>query len=186
MLYALLRSSVRHWSDTEANWVHIQSRLGLKATAPPVKISSYFCVNISPSGPTVRADVRWLDGDAAVHGFHGLSFSSKQELCYQRASVLFLSCSWRSKRRFCMMAKILKKKGGSCANTGSSSEPAVFSGVNVRSVVNRHISALRMCCSSTTCVEKKWIFPFVIVRKLSKKFSQEKLRLCSSSASGPS
>lgn len=63
---------------------------------------------------------------------------------------------------------------------------AVFSGVNVRSVVNRHISALRMCCSSTSCVEKKWIFPLVIVRKLSKKFTQEKLRLCSSSASGPS
>lgn len=126
MLYALLRSSVRHWSDTEANWVHIQSRLGLKATAPPVKISSYFCVNISPSGPTVRADVRWLDGDAAVHGFHGLSFSSKQELCYQRASVLFLSCSWRSKRRFCMMAKILKKKVAAVQTRDPAASPQYF------------------------------------------------------------
>lgn len=41
----------------------------------------------------MRADVRWLDGDAAVHGLYDLSFSSTWELRYHRASVLFSSCS---------------------------------------------------------------------------------------------
>lgn len=128
-------------SASSPDWGSEPQRLQWKSLHISVSTST------RPVRPWERTSGGWME-PRPVQGLHGLSFSLKQELCYHRASVLFSSCSGRSKKRFRVMAKILKKEGGSCANTGSSSEPAVFSGVNVRSLVNRHVSALRMCCSS--------------------------------------
>lgn len=55
-------------------------------------------------------------------GFHDSSFSSKQEPCYQRASVLFSSCSWRWNKWFCIMVKIYKKKKVAAVQTWDPAE----------------------------------------------------------------
>lgn len=57
--------------------------------------SSYFSVNTSFSGPTVRTDVRWASQAVVIQGLDYLPSTAEQKLWYLGASVMLFSCSGR-------------------------------------------------------------------------------------------
>ncbi len=62
-----------------------------------MKTSSYFSVNTSLFGPTVRADVRWAGQVVVIQGLDYLSSIAEQKLWYLGASVMLFSCSGRER-----------------------------------------------------------------------------------------
>lgn len=83
----------------------------------PVK-TSYFCINMSLSAPTVRADIRWTGQDVVIQGSLTCLPPPSRDCGPWRMSLMLFSLV-REKEMMCKMKKYCESS--SCANMESSS-----------------------------------------------------------------